>query len=158
MGVPGRISIRLPKGMPEKVFKAAESRMGEVMSFYISRTVQFPFDVAIEKVTSVLKDEGFGILTDIDVRSTLKTKLGIEWRPYRILGACSPPLAHRALQAEDKIGVMLPCNVIVQEVRPGEVEVAAIDPTAAMDRVGNPALSELAESVRTKMKSALARL
>jgi uncharacterized protein (DUF302 family) len=128
------------------------------MSFYIAKTVRVPFDAAIEKVTAALKEEGFGILTDIDVRSTLKTKLGIEWRPYRILGACNPQLAHRALQAEDKIGVMLPCNVIVQEVGAGEVEVAAIDPTASMERVGKPALSELAETVRDKLSAVLAHL
>ena len=128
------------------------------MSFYIAKTVRMPFDAAIERVISALKDEGFGVLTDIDVRSTLKTKLGIEWRPYRILGACNPPLAHRALQAEDKIGVMLPCNVIVQELDAGKVEVAAIDPTAEMEKVGKPALSELAETVRNKLSAALARL
>jgi uncharacterized protein (DUF302 family) len=128
------------------------------MGFYIAKTLRVPFDAAIEKVTAALKEEGFGVLTDIDVRSTLKSKLGIEWRPYRILGACNPQLAHRALQAEDKIGVMLPCNVILQELANGEVEVAAIDPTALMERVGNPALSELAETVRNKLSAALARI
>ncbi|MFA5952635.1 MAG: DUF302 domain-containing protein [Hyphomicrobium sp.] len=128
------------------------------MSYYIAKTLQVSFDAAIEKVTAALKDEGFGVLTDIDVSSTFKTKLGIEWRPYRILGACNPQLAHRALQAEDKIGVMLPCNVIVQALANGEVEVAAIDPTASMERVGKPALSELAETVRNKLSAALARL
>jgi uncharacterized protein (DUF302 family) len=128
------------------------------MSFYIAKTMRVPFNTAIEKVTAALKEEGFGVLTDIDVRSTLKTKLGIEWRPYRILGACNPQLAHRALQAEDKIGVMLPCNVILQELANGEVEVAAMDPTASMERVGKPALSELAETVRNKLSAVLARL
>jgi uncharacterized protein (DUF302 family) len=128
------------------------------MGFYIAKTLRVPFDAAIEKVTAALKEEGFGVLTDIDVRSTLKSKLGIEWRPYRILGACNPQLAHRALQAEDKIGVMLPCNVILQELANGEVEAAAIDPTALMERVGNPALSELAETVRNKLSAALARI
>lgn len=117
-----------------------------------------PFATAIEKVIAALKEEEFGVLTDIDVSSTLKTKLGIEWRPYRILGACNPRLAHRALQAEDKIGVMLPCNVILQELDDGDIEVAAIDPTASMERVGKPALSELAETVRNKLSAALARL
>jgi uncharacterized protein (DUF302 family) len=128
------------------------------VSYYIAKRMRVPFDAAIEKVTAALKEEGFGILTDIDVRSTLKTKLGIAWRPYRILGACNPQLAHRALQAEDKIGVMLPCNVILQELDDGEIEVAAIDPTASMERVGKPALSELAETVRNKLSAALARL
>ncbi len=128
------------------------------MSFYIAKTIRVAFDVAIEKVTAALKEEGFGVLADIDVRSTLKTKLGIEWRPYRILGACNPQLAHRALQAEDKIGAMLPCNVILQELDNGDVEVAAIDPTASMEHVGKPALSELAETVRNKLSAVLARL
>jgi uncharacterized protein (DUF302 family) len=97
------------------------------MSFYIAKTVQGPFDATVEKVTAALKEEGFGVLTDIDVRSTLKTKLDIDWRPYRILGACNPQLAHRALQSDDKIGVMLPCNVIVQELTNGAVEVATIE-------------------------------
>lgn len=128
------------------------------MSFYIAKTVQGPFDATVEKVTAALKEEGFGVLTDIDVRSTLKTKLDIDWRPYRILGACNPQLAHRALQAEDKIGVMLPCNVILQGLANGEIEVATIDPTASMERVGKPALSELAETVRNKLSAVLARL
>jgi uncharacterized protein (DUF302 family) len=130
----------------------------QAMSFYIAKTIQMPFDAAIEKVIAALKEEGFGVLTDIDVRSTLKTKLGIDWQPYRILGACNPQLAHRALQAEDKIGVMLPCNIILQEVANGEVEVATIDPTASMERVGKPALSEIAETVRNKLSAVLARL
>jgi len=128
------------------------------MSFYIAKTMQGPFNDAIEKVIAALKEEGFGVLTDIDVSSTLKTKLGIDWRPYRILGACNPQLAHRALQSEDKIGVMLPCNVILQELANSEVEVATIDPTASMERVGKPALSELAETVRNKLSTVLARL
>ena len=125
-----------------------------IMSFYIARTVRLPFDVAIEKVTAALKEEGFYI----DVRSTLKAKLGIDWRPYRILGACNPQLAHRALKAEDKIGVMLPCNVIVREVSAGEIEVATIDLAAAMERVGKPELSELAGDVSSKLRSVLERL
>lgn len=128
------------------------------MSFYIAKTIRAPFDAAIDKVTAALKEEGFGVLTDIDVSATLKKKIGVDWRPYRILGACNPPLAHRALQAEDKIGTMLPCNVIVQDVGNGQVEVAAIDPAASMERVGKPELTELAHTVRTKLQAVLARL
>ena len=128
------------------------------MSFYIARTLRVPFDAAIDKVMSALKDEGFGVLTEIDVRSTLKAKLGVDWRPCRILGACNLPLAHRALQAEDKIGTMLSCNVIVQDRGNGEVEVAAIDPTASMERIGSAALTELAQTVRAKLLAVLTRL
>lgn len=128
------------------------------MSFYIAKTIQGPFDTAIDKVTAALKEEGFGVLTDIDVRATLKAKLGADWRPYRILGACNPPLAHRALQTEDKIGTMLPCNVIVQDLGNGQVEVAAIDPAAAMERIGKPELTELARSVREKLQAVLNRV
>ena len=128
------------------------------MSFYIAKTIQEPFDTAIDKVTAALKEEGFGVLTDIDVRATLKAKLGVDWRPYRILGACNPPLAHRALQAEDKIGTMLPCNVIVQDLGNGRVEVAAIDPAASMERIGKPDLTDLASTVRSKLQAVLARL
>jgi uncharacterized protein (DUF302 family) len=121
------------------------------MSYYISRTIESGFDKAVAEVINALKEEGFGVLTDIDVAATMKQKLGIDFRPYRILGACNPPLAHRALSAEDKIGVMLPCNVIVQEVGAGKVEVAAIDPRAAMERVGKPALTDLANEVVDKL-------
>jgi uncharacterized protein (DUF302 family) len=121
------------------------------MSYYISRTIESAFDGAVARVVDALKREGFGVLTDIDVAATMKQKLGIEFRPYRILGACNPPLAHKALSAEDKIGVMLPCNVIVQEVDAGEIEVAAIDPRTAMERVGNPALTDLAREVADRL-------
>ena len=121
------------------------------MSYYISRTIESAFDQAVATVVNALKGEGFGVLTDIDVAATMKQKLGIEFRPYRILGACNPPLAHKALTAEDKVGVMLPCNVIVQEAGAGKVEVAAIDPRTAMERVGNPALTDLAKEVADKL-------
>ncbi|MBS0253422.1 MAG: DUF302 domain-containing protein [Proteobacteria bacterium] len=128
------------------------------MDYYIAKTLQLPFADAVAKVISALKDEGFGLLTDIDVSATMKSKIDADWRPYRILGACNPQLAYRALQAEDKIGVMLPCNVIVQEREAGQVEVAAVNPAAGMDRVGNPALSEIAEIVRGKLSAVLDRL
>ncbi len=128
------------------------------MTFYMAKSLRVPFEAAIKNVVAALKEEGFGVLTDIDVQATLKEKLGIDGRPYRILGACNPALAHRALQAEDKIGVMLPCNVIVQQRVDGTVEVAAIDPKAAMERLGSPALAALAEDVRAKLAAMLARL
>jgi len=127
------------------------------MSYYLARTVDLPFDEAIERITAALAEQGFGILTEIDVRATLAKKLDVDFRPYRILGACNPPFAHRALQAEDKIGTMLPCNVIVQE-RDGAVEVAAVDPVASMQAVGNPALADLARDVGERLRLALEAL
>ncbi len=126
------------------------------MSYYFSKTVNLSFDAAIARVTEELKKEGFGILTDIDVAATMKKKLDVEFRNYRILGACNPPFAHQALLAEDKIGTMLPCNVIVQEHAPGQVEVAAIDPAASMQAVDNPALAGVAIEVRAKLQRAVA--
>ena len=107
------------------------------MTYHFSKTLRLPFDAAITQVTEALKREGFGILTEIDVQQTLKKKLDIDFRPYRILGACNPSLAHQALQAEDKIGTMLPCNVVVQELRSGMVEVSAVDPVASMTAIEN---------------------
>jgi len=128
------------------------------MRFYMSRTLPGRFDDVIQKVTEALKAEGFGVLTDIDVRETMKKKLGVDWRAYRILGACNPPLAHQALQAEDKIGTMLPCNVVVQDIGEGRIEVAAIDPSQSMTHVGNARLAELAGEVRGKLEAVLDRL
>jgi uncharacterized protein (DUF302 family) len=122
------------------------------VSYYFAKIVNLPFDEAITHVTEELKKEGFGVLTDIDVRATMKKKLDVEFRNYRILGACNPPFAHRALTAEDKIGTMLPCNVIVQEIAPGEVEVAAVDPVASMSGVDNPGLGAIAGEVRLKLQ------
>jgi uncharacterized protein (DUF302 family) len=121
------------------------------MNYYIARVVEAGFDETVAGTVAALKQEGFGVLTDIDVAATMKQKLGVEFRPYRILGACNPPLAHEALSAEDKIGVMLPCNVIVQDAGAGKIEVAAIDPRAAMERIGNPALSKLAGEVAQRL-------
>ena len=122
------------------------------MSYYFNKTLALPFDAAVERVKAELKKEGFGVLTEIDVRKTLKEKIGVDFRPYRILGACNPLYAHKALQAEDKIGTMLPCNVIVQELAPGQVEVAAIDPLASMAAVKNEDLGAVGLEVREKLK------
>jgi len=122
------------------------------MSYYFSKTLDLPFDDAIVRVTEELKKEGFGVLTDIDVRATMKKKLDVDFRNYRILGACNPAFAHQALLAEDKIGTMLPCNVIVQEHAAGVVEVAAIDPVASMAAVNNPQLGAVGMEVRAKLQ------
>ncbi len=125
------------------------------MSYYFSRTMTVPFEDAVLRVTESLKKEGFGILTDIDVKETMKKKLNVDFPKYRILGACNPPFAFRALQLEDKIGTMLPCNVIVQE-RPGRgVEVSAVDPVASMTAIDNPKLGEIAGQVRAKLKNVI---
>jgi uncharacterized protein (DUF302 family) len=120
------------------------------MSYYFSKKTALGFEEAIEKVTEALKSEGFGILTEIDVKETLKKKLDVDFRPYRILGACNPPFAYKALQAEDKVGIMLPCNVIVQEKEEG-VEIAAVDPVASMQAIDNPKLGEIADEIRKRL-------
>ena len=122
------------------------------MSYYFSKKIRGTFENVIEKVTASLKSEGFGVLTEIDVKETLKKKLDVDFHKHRILGACNPPFAYKALQAEDKIGIMLPCNVIVQEKVEGEVEVAAIDPVASMKAVDNPDLLNIAKQVQEKLK------
>ena len=122
------------------------------MKYYFSKTLNKDFDTTLQEVTEALKEEGFGILTEIDVQATLKKKLNVDFRPYRILGACNPPFAHKALQAENKIGTMLPCNVIVQQMEDGRVEVAAIDPVASMQAVENPQLGEVAQIIREKLQ------
>lgn len=128
------------------------------MAYYMSKKIDVSFQSALDRVKEELKNEGFGVLTEIDVRDTLKKKLDVEFRSYRILGACNPPFAYKALQAEEKIGLLLPCNVIVQEGSDGTVEVAAIDPAASMQTVGNPALSDIAGQVREKLQNVIARL
>ena len=128
------------------------------MSYYFNKTIASGFDQAIEKVTEELKKAGFGVLTYIDVQATLKKKLNADFRKYRILGACNPPFAYKALEAEDKIGTMLPCNVIVQEIAEGQVEVAAIDPIASMQAIQNPELADIAETVRTMLKNVIDNL
>jgi uncharacterized protein (DUF302 family) len=128
------------------------------MSYYFSKTLNLPFDEAVSRVTEELKKEGFGILTDIDVQATLKKKLNVDFRKYRILGSCNPPFAYQALLKEDKIGTMLPCNVIVQEISGGKVEVAAIDPVASMQAIKNPELQGIAEQVQAKLKKVVESL
>ena len=122
------------------------------MSYHFSKRLNVPFDQAVARVIDALKSEGFGVLTDIDVKATLKNTLGVDFRPYRILGACNPPLAYRALQLEDKIGTMLPCNVIVQEYPGDGVEVSAVDPVASMQAIENPGLAEVAKEVQAKLR------
>ena len=127
------------------------------MSYYIAKTVSGEFDDVIAHVTEALKAEGFGVLTDIDVAVTMKKKLDVDFRPYRILGACNPKMAHEALSIEDKIGVMLPCNIIVQQTDDG-VEVAAVDPIASIGRVGNPKLDEAAQTVKAMLAKVIERV
>ena len=128
------------------------------MKYYFNKILEVSFDEAVTRVTEELKKEGFGILTEIDVKETLKKKLDVDFKKYRILGACNPPFAYQALQVESKIGTMLPCNVIVQETEDGKVEVAAIDPIASMQAVQNPGLQDIADQVQAKLKSVIANL
>jgi uncharacterized protein (DUF302 family) len=126
-----------------------------IMSYYITTRTTKSYEEALDKVTSELKKEGFGVLTEIDVKATLKKKLDADFRRYKILGACNPPYAYQALQAEDKIGLMLPCNVIVQETPEGETEVSAIDPIASMQAVDNPTLEEIAAQIKGKLENVI---
>jgi uncharacterized protein (DUF302 family) len=126
------------------------------MSYYIETILRdINFEDAVEKVTEELKKEGFGVLTEIDLKTTLKKKLDVDFYNYKILGACNPPYAHKALMAENKIGTMLPCNVIVQERNPGEIEVSAVDPIASMQAIENPDLGQLAQEIRDKLKTVI---
>lgn len=121
------------------------------MNYYFNKTIAGNFEEVIDMVTEELKKEGFGILTEIDIKATLKKKLDVDFYNYKILGACNPPFAYKALQAEDKIGTMLPCNVIVQEKEAGHIEVSAVDPAASMSAVENETLRKVAEQVRDKL-------
>lgn len=128
------------------------------MQYYFSKFLDMTFDDAVAHVTKALATKGFGVLTTIDVRTTMKNKLGVDFKPYTILGACNPHFAWRALQAEDKIGTMLPCNVIVSETKPGRVEVAAVDPIASMASIENPALAGVASEVRRLLQEVISGL
>ena len=128
------------------------------MEYYFSKTIAASFDNAVQKVTEALKAEGFGILTEIDIKATLKKKLDVDFYNYKILGACNPPFAYKALQAEDKIGIMLPCNVIVQEKVAGKVEVSAVDPAASMLSIENKDLHNIATEIRAKLQKVIGQL
>lgn len=128
------------------------------MTYYLSTTLQMEPDRAIAVTEDALQEEGFGVVTRIDMASTLKNKIGVDFRPYTILGACNPKLAYEALQVEDKVGTMLPCNVIVQRAGPGQSEVAAIDPVASMQAIENDQLKEAAREVRSRLARVIERL
>ncbi|KKK64217.1 hypothetical protein LCGC14_2986470, partial [marine sediment metagenome] len=122
------------------------------MQYSFNKILDMSFDDAVNRAIDELKKEGFGVLTDIDVQTTLKNKLDVDFRKYRILGACNPSFAYRALQAESRIGTMLPCNVVVQETEEGKIEVSAIDPIASMQAIENPELKDIADQVRAMLK------
>lgn len=124
------------------------------MKYYFEKTLNCSFEEAVERVTEELQKEGFGVLTEIDVKATLKKKLDVDFKNYKILGACNPPFAYEALLAEDKIGTMLPCNVIVQEMD-GKIEVAAVDPVASMQAVENEKLGKIANEIRSKLEKVI---
>ena len=128
------------------------------MSYYFSKTLPVGFDEAVRRATEVLKKEGFGIITEIDVKQTLKAKIGVDFRNYRILGACNPKLAYEALQLEDKIGTMLPCNVVVQEIGNNQTEIAAVDPVASMQAIDNPRLIQAAQRVQALLRAVIEAL
>lgn len=128
------------------------------MKYYIAKTVTGVFPAVVDRAIEALKAEGFGVLTDIDIKATMKKKLDLDFRDYRILGACNPPLAHQALTADGKIGTMLPCNVIVQDLGSGQVEVAAIDPAISMAQVGNATLQTIADTVTGKLARVIAAI
>ena len=128
------------------------------MSYHFTKTVDLTFDKAIESVTEALKENGFGVLTTIDVKTTLKNKIDVDFRPYTILGACNPTFAYQALQSENKIGAMLPCNVVVQQKDDGRVEISAVDPVASIQAIENPALGGIAQQVQGLLKATIDKL
>ena len=128
------------------------------MKYYINKTITTNFEQAIELVTEALKKEGFGVLSEIDIKQKFKEKLDIDFRNYKILGACSPPSAYKALQHDDKIGVLLPCNVIIQELENNKIEVAAVDPAASMMAVDNKELADIAGDIKVKLERVIASL
>ena len=125
------------------------------MSYYFAKTLTLDFEDAVQRTTEALKSEGFGIITEIDVKDTLKKKISVDFRSYRILGACNPTLAYEALQLDDKVGTMLPCNVVVQDMGGGKMEIAAIDPVASMQAIENPKLKDAAHKVQAKLRNVI---
>ncbi len=128
------------------------------MSYYLTTKLTESFTKAVERLVTALKTEGFGVLTEIDIDKVMAEKLGKSMRPYKILGACNPPFAHQVLELESKAGLMLPCNCVVQELSPGQVEISVIDPSAAMEAIGNPKLASVAAQVRAKLQTVLEKL
>jgi uncharacterized protein (DUF302 family) len=128
------------------------------MSYFISKIIQTDFDNAVIKVTDQLKTEGFGILTEIDVKDTLKKKIDVDFRKYKILGACNPPSAYKALSSESNIGLLLPCNIVVQESKEGEIEISAVNPKVSMQSVNNPNLESLAEDISSRLERVIKSL
>lgn len=142
----------------KKVNYISQTNQQQIMEYYYSKTITGSFENAIEKVTEALKAEGFGILTEIDIKATLRKKLDVDFYNYRILGACNAPFAYKALLAEDKIGVMLPCNVIVQEKITGQIEVSAVDPIASMQAIENKELAEVASEMGKRLQKIIMEL
>ena len=128
------------------------------MAYYFTTTIKGNFNQTIERVTELLKNEGFGVLTEIDIKQTLKNKLNVDFKKYTILGACNPTFAHKALQAENKIGTMLPCNIIIQEIAPNSIEVSSINPLVSMQAVKNKQLEGIAQEVSNKLKNVIKNL
>ena len=128
------------------------------MSYYLGRMLALSFDAAVARTIDALKKEGFGVISDIDIKETLKKKIGVDYPSYRILGACNPALAYEALKLENKVGTMLPCNVVVRDAGNGQTEVAAIDPVASMQAIDNRELKRAAEQVRAKLEKVVAQL
>ena len=128
------------------------------MAYYLGKTLAIPFDAGLARTIEALKNEGFGIITEIDIKQTLKVKIGVDFPNYRILGACNPALAYEALKLENKVGTMLPCNVVVRDAGDGQTEVAAIDPIASMEAIDNPALKQAAAQIQAKLAKVIAQI
>ncbi len=128
------------------------------MAYYLSKTLLLSFDATVARTVEALKHEGFGIITEIDIRQILQAKIGVDFPNYRILGACNPALAYEALKLENKVGAMLPCNVVVRDAGDGQTEVAAIDPVASMEAIDNPALKQAAAQIKAKLERVIAQL